>query len=54
MRKFRWDRLFACLMVLASIMFGVWVVASYIDIASNNAKDTPVYQTWNLFVALWF
>jgi hypothetical protein len=49
-KRFRWDRLLSCLAVVASLAFVMWVLASYVDIVSNNTEEYPVYQTWNLFV----
>lgn len=32
-----------------SIIFDVWVVASWIDVIIHNAQHYPIYQFWNFF-----
>ena len=37
------------LLVAASIVFIIWVFASWMDIAFHNLDTNPVYHAWNLF-----
>lgn len=37
------------LVLSALCAFGVWVVASWIDIILHNTYPNPVYQIWNFF-----
>ena len=37
-----------CIMVFVT----GWVLASWIDVVSNNLNVNPVYQAWNLFKIL--
>ena len=49
-KRFRWDRLLACLGLLAGLILGVWITAPYVDIVEQPDPYEPQYQSWNLFV----
>lgn len=34
----------------ACVAFGIWVLASWVDVVLHNTNPNPVYQAWNLFV----
>ena len=48
-KRFRWDRLLACLGLLVGLILGVWITASYVDIVEQPDPYEPQYQSWNLF-----
>jgi hypothetical protein len=38
--------------IVVSAMVGVWLLASWIDVVTNNLNPNPIYQSWNLFALM--
>lgn len=37
------------IITIVCIILLVWLVASYVDVVSNNLCAEPIYKAWNLF-----
>lgn len=51
-RRFRWDRLALCLMLLIVVVVDLWIAFSYVDIVTHNTTACPAYQHWNFFITM--
>lgn len=45
-------RIISMLCTILSIIFVFWVIASWVDVVSNNLNENPTYYFWNFFQIL--